>query len=127
MKLMCSALLFLLPAVVLGKAPAKANQVPPAGDEKKSAIDKIPVEVAKDVDYSMIQMGYIANAVVARHNKEILDEIAQAQKSLREKVREAEKLYGFKTFDKDWMRCCDTFDPLTGVLKRGGYKAPSAR
>jgi hypothetical protein len=124
MKLMCSALLFLLPAVVLGKAPAKANQVPPApvADEKKPEVDRIPVRAAKDLDYAMISMGYIAKKVLDQKQKEANEEITREQKEDRDKVREIEKLYGVKMFDKDWVRCCDTLDPLTGIVKRGGFK-----
>lgn len=124
-KLTCFTVLCLLSLSAFAKPPAKASQVPPppTADDKKPAFDRIPVKAARDLDYAMISMGYIATAVVAKKQKELQDEIAKAQQEDRDRVRVIENLYGIKMFDEKWNRCCDTLDPLTGIITRGGFKS----
>ncbi len=94
----------------------------PTTTAKKIEPTRIPVRAAKDLDYAMISMGYIANAVINKKQQEAQEEIEREQKEDRAKVREIEKLYGIKMFDEHWIRCCDTLDPLTGIVKRDGFK-----
>jgi len=97
--------------------------------ESKAEPNRIPVRAAKDLDYAIISMGYVANSVVAKRQpeidkiqKEINEEIAKLQKDDRAKVREIEKQFGIRMFDDNWFRCCDTLDPLTGVVTKNGFK-----
>lgn len=99
---------------------AKANHVPDPG---KPVLDKMPPDVAQELDYAMIRMDRQAAEVLKEKQDEVNAEVARRQAPLRQKIRDIEQRFHVKMFDEKWIRCCDTIDPETGIVKKGSIKA----